>query len=169
MKSKKFISGLNKYLKLDMIIAVDQEGGTVQRLYDISDKKATFIPNMHDVGVLNNKDISYKIGNIIGSETGSIGCNAVFGPVLDIGDYNISAMGKRLISDDKDIVISNGMEIFKGIEDTGLISIVKHFPGIGSTADDTHNNEISIVNKLMMNYIILICNLLLLLLIIMFL
>ncbi len=147
LKSKKFISGLNKYLKLDMIIAVDQEGGTVQRLYDISDKKATFIPNMHDVGVLNNKDISYKIGNIIGSETGSIGCNAVFGPVLDIGDYNISAMGKRLISDDKDIVISNGMEIFKGIEDTGLISIVKHFPGIGSTADDTHNNEISIVNK----------------------
>ncbi len=56
-------------------------------------------------------------------------------------------MGKRLISDDKDIVISNGMEIFKGIEDTGLISIVKHFPGIGGTSDDTHDNEISIVNK----------------------
>lgn len=146
-KIKKFISSLNKYSNVPMIIAVDQEGGPVQRLYDISDKKATFIPNMHDVGELNNKDISYKIGNIIGSEAGSIGCNAVFGPVLDIGDYNISAMGKRLISDDKNIVISNGMEIFKGIEDTGLISIVKHFPGIGSTSDDTHDNEISIVNK----------------------
>lgn len=146
-KIKKFIASLNKYSNVPMIIAVDQEGGPVQRLYDISDKKATFIPNMHDVGVLNSKDISYKIGNIIGSEAGSIGCNAVFGPVLDIGDYNISAMGKRLISDDKDIVISNGMEIFKGIEDTGLISIVKHFPGIGSTSDDTHDNEISIVNK----------------------
>ena len=146
-KIKKFIASLNKYSNVPMIIAVDQEGGPVQRLYDISDKKATFIPNMHDVGVLNNKDISYKIGNIIGSEAGSIGCNAVFGPVLDIGDYNISAMGKRLISDDKNIVISNGMEIFKGIEDTGLISIVKHFPGIGGTSDDTHDNEISVVNK----------------------
>ena len=146
-KIKKFISSLNKYSTIPMIIAVDQEGGPVQRLYDISDKKATFIPNMHDVGVLNNKDISYKIGNIIGSEAGSIGCNAVFGPVLDIGDYNISAMGKRLISDDKNVVISNGMEIFKGIEDTGLISIVKHFPGIGGTSDDTHDNEISVVNK----------------------
>lgn len=144
---KKFIASLNKYSNVPMIIAVDQEGGPVQRLYDISDKKSTFIPNMHDVGVLNNKDISYKIGNIIGSEAGSIGCNAVFGPVLDIGDYNISAMGKRLISDDKNIVISNGMEIFKGIEDTGLISIVKHFPGIGGTSDDTHDNEISVVNK----------------------
>lgn len=144
---KKFIASLNKYSNVPMIIAVDQEGGPVQRLYDISDKKATFIPNMHDVGVLNNKDISYKIGNIIGSEAGSIGCNAVFGPVLDIGDYNISAMGKRLISDDKNVVISNGMEIFKGIEDTGLISIVKHFPGIGGTSDDTHDNEISVVNK----------------------
>lgn len=146
-KIKKFIASLNKYSNVPMIIAVDQEGGPVQRLYDISDKKATFIPNMHDVGVLNNKDISYKIGNIIGSESGSIGCNAVFGPVLDIGDYNISAMGKRLISDDKNVVISNGMEIFKGIEDTGLISIVKHFPGIGGTSDDTHDNEISVVNK----------------------
>lgn len=146
-KIKKFIASLNKYSNVPMIIAVDQEGGPVQRLYDISDKKSTFIPNMHDVGVLNNKDISYKIGNIIGSEAGSIGCNAVFGPVLDIGDYNISAMGKRLISDDKNIVISNGMEIFKGIEDTGLISIVKHFPGIGGTSDDTHDNEISVVNK----------------------
>lgn len=146
-KIKKLILSLNKYSNVPMIIAVDQEGGPVQRLYDISDKKATFIPNMHDVGVLNNKDISYKIGNIIGSEAGSIGCNAVFGPVLDIGDYNISAMGKRLISDDKNIVISNGMEIFKGIEDTGLISIVKHFPGIGGTSDDTHDNEISVVNK----------------------
>lgn len=144
---KKFIASLNKYSNVPMIIAVDQEGGPVQRLYDISDKKSTFIPNMHDVGVLNNKDISYKIGNIIGSEVGSIGCNAVFGPVLDIGDYNISAMGKRLISDDKNVVISNGMEIFKGIEDTGLISIVKHFPGIGGTSDDTHDNEISVVNK----------------------
>lgn len=144
---KKFIASLNKYSNVPMIIAVDQEGGPVQRLYDISDKKSTFIPNMHDVGVLNNKDISYKIGNIIGSEAGSIGCNAVFGPVLDIGDYNISAMGKRLISDDKNVVISNGMEIFKGIEDTGLISIVKHFPGIGGTSDDTHDNEISVVNK----------------------
>lgn len=146
-KIKKFIASLNKYSNVPMIIAVDQEGGPVQRIYDISDKKATFIPNMHDVGVLNNKDISYKIGNIIGSEAGSIGCNAVFGPVLDIGDYNISAMGKRLISDDKNVVISNGMEIFKGIEDTGLISIVKHFPGIGGTSDDTHDNEISVVNK----------------------
>lgn len=146
-KIKKLILSLNKYSNVPMIIAVDQEGGPVQRLYDISDKKSTFIPNMHDVGVLNNKDISYKIGNIIGSEAGSIGCNAVFGPVLDIGDYNISAMGKRLISDDKNVVISNGMEIFKGIEDTGLISIVKHFPGIGGTSDDTHDNEISVVNK----------------------
>lgn len=146
-KTKKLITGLNKYVDLDMIIAVDQEGGTVQRLYDISDKKATFIPNMYDVGVKNDKNISYRIGNIIGDEVGSIGCNAVFAPVLDVGDYNISAMSKRMLSSDKDIVIKNAMEIYNGIEDTGVISIVKHFPGIGNTSDDTHDNEVSIVNK----------------------
>ncbi|MGN1028456.1 MAG: glycoside hydrolase family 3 protein [Bacilli bacterium] len=146
-KTKKLITGLNRYVDLDMIIAVDQEGGTVQRLYDISDKKAAFIPNMHDVGVKNDKNISYRIGNIIGDEVSSIGCNAVFAPVLDVGDYNISAMSKRMLSSDKDIVIDNAMEIYNGIEDTGVISIVKHFPGIGNTSDDTHHDEVSIVNK----------------------
>lgn len=146
-KTKKLITGLNRYVDLDMIIAVDQEGGTVQRLYDISDKKAAFIPNMHDVGVKNDKNISYRIGNIIGDEVSSIGCNAVFAPVLDVGDYNISAMSKRMLSSDKDIVIDNAMEIYNGIEDSGVISIVKHFPGIGNTSDDTHDNGVSIVNK----------------------
>lgn len=146
-KTKKLITGLNRYVDLDMIIAVDQEGGTVQRLYDISDKKAAFIPNMHDVGVKNDKNISYRIGNIIGDEVSSIGCNAVFAPVLDVGDYNMSAMSKRMLSSDKDIVIDNAMEIYNGIEDTGVISIVKHFPGIGNTSDDTHHDEVSIVNK----------------------
>lgn len=146
-KTKKLITGLNRYVDLDMIIAIDQEGGTVQRLYDISDKKAVFIPNMYDVGVKNDKNISYKIGNIIGDEVGSIGCNAVFAPVLDVGDYNISAMSKRMLSSDKDIVIDNAMEIYNGIEDSGVISIVKHFPGIGNTSDDTHDNGVSIVNK----------------------
>lgn len=146
-KTKKLITGLNRYVDLDMIIAIDQEGGTVQRLYDISDKKAVFIPNMYDVGVKNDKNISYRIGNIIGDEVSSIGCNAVFAPVLDVGDYNISAMSKRMLSSDKDIVIDNAMEIYNGIEDTGVISIVKHFPGIGNTSDDTHDNGVSIVNK----------------------
>lgn len=145
--TKKFIMSLNKYTKINMIIGIDQEGGSVQRLYDITDKKSTFIPNMYDVGLLNDYDISYKIGNIIGNESSSIGCNAVFGPVLDIGNYNNSAMGKRLISNDKDIVISNGIQIIKGIEDAGMISIVKHFPGIGSTNQDTHDNDVSVVNK----------------------
>ena len=66
-KSKKFISSLNKYVGIDMIIAVDQEGGSVQRLMDISDIKATVLPSMYYVGKLNNTDTSYEVGNIISS------------------------------------------------------------------------------------------------------
>lgn len=146
-RTRKFISDLYKYGGKNMIVAVDQEGGSVQRLYDIKDKKATFIPNAYDIGSLNDKSVSYKIGNIIGTEVSSIGANAVFSPVLDIGDYKTSAMGKRMISDDKDIVISNASEIYKGIIDNDVISIVKHFPGIGDTVDDTHDSKVSIVNK----------------------
>lgn len=41
-RTRKFISDLYKYGGKNMIVAVDQEGGSVQRLYDIKDKKATF-------------------------------------------------------------------------------------------------------------------------------
>ncbi len=146
-RTRKFISDLYKYGGKNMIVAVDQEGGSVQRLYDIKDKKATFLPNMYDVGILDDKEISYKIGNIIGTEVSSIGANTVFSPVLDIGNYKFSAMGKRMLSDNKDIVISNAMEIYKGIYDTDVIPIVKHFPGIGDTSLDTHDANVSIVDK----------------------
>ena len=146
-KSKKFITSLNKYVNIDMIIAVDQEGGSVQRLYDIPDKKATKIPSMYDVGLINDNDVSYKIGNIISSEASSLGINAVFSPVVDIGNYETSAMGKRMLSSDTEIVTENSYSIFKGIEDNDVISIAKHFPGLGDAEADTHDNKITIVNK----------------------
>lgn len=146
-ESKKFITSLNRYVNIDMIIAVDQEGGSVQRLYNISDKKATKIPSMYDVGLINNADVSYKIGNIISSEASSLGINAVFSPVVDIGDYKTSAMGKRMLSNDTEIVIENSYSIYKGIEDNGVISIAKHFPGLGDAGVDTHDNKITIINK----------------------
>ncbi len=49
-KARKFVSSLNKYVDIDMIIAIDQEGGTVQRLMEISDYKATVLPSMYDIG-----------------------------------------------------------------------------------------------------------------------
>ncbi len=146
-KSKKFISSLNKYVGIDMIIAVDQEGGSVQRLMDISDIKATVLPSMYYVGKLNNTDTSYEVGNIISSEVASLGINAVFSPVVDIGNYKTSAMGDRLISNDTDIVTNNALSIYKGIESNNVISIAKHFPGLGDAAVDTHDNKITIVNK----------------------
>lgn len=145
-KARKLLTTIRKIDK-NIIVAVDQEGGTVQRLYDIKDIKSTFIPNMHDVGLKNDTNISYRIGSIIGSEVSSIGCNAVFSPSLDIGDYNTSAMGTRLFSDDKDIVIENAMAMYSGIKDSGVLPIVKHFPGIGNTSYDTHDKEVAIVLK----------------------
>lgn len=146
-KARKFVSSLNKYVDIDMIIAIDQEGGTVQRLMEISDYKATVLPSMYDIGMLNDNSVSYRFGNILSSEIASLGINAVFSPVVDIGNYETSAMGKRLISDNVEIVVKNSYSIYKGIESNGVISIAKHFPGLGDASVDTHDNKITIVNK----------------------
>ena len=146
-KARKFVSSLNKYVDVEMIIAIDQEGGSVQRLMEISDVKASVLPSMHDVGMINDNNISYEIGNILSSEVASLGINAVFSPVVDIGNYETSAIGKRLISNDVDTVVNNSYAIYKGIESNGVISIAKHFPGLGDVNVDTHDNTITIVNK----------------------
>ena len=46
-RTKKFLTSLNKYTDIDMIIAVDQEGGSVQRLNDIKDRKSTRLNSSH--------------------------------------------------------------------------------------------------------------------------
>lgn len=96
--------------------------------------------------ILDNS-VSYRFGNILSSEITSLGINVVFSPVVDIGNYETSAMGKRLISDNAETVVKNSYSIYKGIESNGVISIAKHFPGLGDTSVDTHDNKITIVNK----------------------
>ena len=136
--TKNFIQSINECSKIPMFIAVDEEGGRVQRLLSVSDKIATDIPSMEKIGIYNDLDLSYDIGTIIGEEVRSLGINTVFGPVLDVGDSKTSSMKDRLISDDPMIVANNGVKIAEGIFSRGVISVYKHFPGIGDTVTDGH-------------------------------
>ena len=144
--TKKFIEDVSNSTKIPMFIAVDQEGGKVQRLLSVSDKDATYIPDMSKVGDYNNPNLSYNIGTIIGKETRSLGINLVFSPVLDVGNYKTSPLKKRLLSNNPEIVANNGIELAKGIYDSGVIPVFKHFPGIADTTVDSHY-DLPVINK----------------------
>lgn len=136
-KTKKLINDISSLTEIPMLIAVDEEGGKVQRLKSLTDVVVTDIPDMTSLGKIGSEELAYEIGKIIGTEVSTLGINTVFGPVLDVGPSS-SSLSTRLLSNDKNIVKKLGIKIGEGIEKSNVLSVYKHFPGIGNSTIDSH-------------------------------
>lgn len=127
----------NKNNQLPLFISVDEEGGLVTRM----PKDIKRLPTNKYIGSLNNKDLSYKVGEILGEQLSYFGFNMNFAPVLDINSNpNNPVIGDRSFGNNKDTVASLGTSTMKGIQSKNIISVVKHFPGHGDTSVDSHVN-----------------------------
>jgi len=136
-KTKELIANISSLTEIPMLIAVDEEGGKVQRLKSLKNVSVTDIPDMTTLGKTGSENLAYEVGKIIGTEVSTLGINTVFGPVLDVGPKN-SSLSDRLISSDKNIVKKLGVKIGEGIESVNVLPVYKHFPGIGNSTIDSH-------------------------------
>ena len=136
---KKLISDLKSHASIPLLMAVDQEGGKVNRL------KAKYgFPNSVTakyLGTLDNID-STKYYAVQNAETlKSLGFNVNFSPVVDV-DLNPAnpVIGKyeRSYSDKSEIVIKHATAWIKEQDAQGILSTLKHFPGHGSSDADSH-------------------------------
>lgn len=129
------LKSTNAKNKIPLFISVDQEGGRVNRMPSELKK----FPSNRIIGNVNNKEFSYKIGSIIAEEIGSFGFNMDFAPVLDINSNPKNpVIGDRSFGTDAEIVSNLGIQTMKGIQSGSVIPVVKHFPGHGDTAVDSH-------------------------------
>tara|TARA_B100000963_G_C22592597_1_gene656256 strand:+ start:609 stop:1619 length:1011 start_codon:yes stop_codon:yes gene_type:complete len=125
-------------VKKNIIIAVDQEGGSVQRF----DKDFTKIPSMkavsNHVNKKGNNGFMKDLAWLVSSELISAGIDINFAPVLDI-DRNISSIiGDRSFSDDVTEIIKHTSNFIDGMHEAGMKSTGKHFPGHGNVNEDSH-------------------------------
>jgi beta-N-acetylhexosaminidase len=124
-----------KQNKLPLWLSVDQEGGRVSRMPDEYSK----LPTNRAIGKINNKEFSYKLGNILGKELRSVGFNMDFAPVLDINSNpNNPVIGDRSFGANANVVSILGVQTLLGIQAQKVASVVKHFPGHGDTSVDSH-------------------------------
>jgi len=125
-------------IKENIIIAVDQEGGRVQRF----NKEFTKIPTMHEVAKYanSNNDMSFlkEVGWLISSELIAAGIDLNFAPVLDIDDKTSSIIGDRAFANNALDVISLTSNFIDGMHEAGMKSTGKHFPGHGGIFEDSH-------------------------------
>ncbi len=131
---------------IPMFISVDEEGGRVSRLVNISDVQMPSIPPMFRVGNTHDEELAYQVGKIIGQRLNVFGINMDFAPILDIySNPNNTVIGDRAFGTDAK-VYTMAMQVAKGLNDQNVISVYKHFPGHGDTAADSHY-ELPVVTK----------------------
>lgn len=147
--AKSFIKTVRDSSEIPMIISVDEEGGNVQRLRNLSDKKATNIPYMYYLGKTNDLNLASDVGRIVAEEARTLGINVVYNPVCDVySNPKNTVIGKRSFGSDPELVSSMATSVGKGMEDNGVIATYKHFPGHGDTETDSHVS-LPVLNKTM--------------------
>ena len=123
-----------------LLVAVDQEGGRVQRLRE----GFTAIPSMQAIGNLIARSpeeglgLSKDLGWLMASEVIACGLDLSFAPVLDVDRDTSCIIGDRSFSDQPEIVISAAEAFIKGMHDAGMAATGKHFPGHGGIVADSH-------------------------------
>lgn len=126
---------LNEQLHVgDALIAVDQEGGLVQRVK----APATVWPPMMRLAGL-PESVSEEVGFAIGSELRALGFDIDFAPVLDINtNPDNPIIGERAFGTEPVPAATRALAFAKGLHRAGILGCGKHFPGHGDTSTDSH-------------------------------
>ena len=116
-------------------IAIDQEGGVVSRL----GRDCTIVPGAMAVAATGKPENAYAAGLITGRELRPMGVNFNLAPVVDVNSNPENpVIGVRSYGEDPQEVIRYSLQMARGLTDAGVLCCVKHFPGHGDTAVDSH-------------------------------
>jgi len=122
------------FILSDPLIAIDEEGGDVSRIDFI-----TPIISHMGLGATGDPKVAYKAASIIGRELRLLGINIDLAPVLDVNvNPENPIIGSRSFGEDPEKVAIFGENFIKGLLDSGVIPVAKHFPGHGDTSVDSH-------------------------------
>lgn len=133
-------AGMSKY---PIFLAVDEEGGSVRRVGNSIE--VAQIGDMADIGAGGDAMAAYHAGAEIASYLYEFGFNLDFAPVADIvTDASSSAIGKRSFGSDPAMAGDMVSALVGGLQDAGVSSCLKHFPGIGAAGEDTHEGTVTL-------------------------
>ncbi len=138
---KKLINSIRQ-INTTLLIAVDHEGGRVQRFK----KGFTRLPAMKKLGDLYDRDVelaeklAFSCGFVLAYELLEIGVDFSFAPVLDIEYGQSSVIGDRAFHANPKVVGLLAGSLIDGMHKAGMKCVGKHFPGHGFVAADSHHD-----------------------------
>lgn len=136
----KLIQEIKQLRTPSLLIAVDQEGGRVQRFK----KEFTILPPVSEFGQLWDKDKqtapmrAFDSAYTMASQLIEVGVDFSFAPVLDVGIVKSDVIGDRSFHNNPQVVAELAGAYIDGMHAAGMIAVGKHFPGHGGVSEDSH-------------------------------
>jgi len=139
-QTKTMLHNTQSYAKIPLFLAVDEEGGRVSRIASNPDMGVEEIPSMWEIGETGDVTKAYEVGEELSDMLTELGFNVDFAPVADLlVNADNTAIGDRAFGDEPGVVSDMVAATVDGLQTNGVSATLKHFPGHGSTTEDSHN------------------------------
>jgi beta-glucosidase-like glycosyl hydrolase/CubicO group peptidase (beta-lactamase class C family) len=139
------INNLQRIAQTPILVSIDAEWGVGMRLFD----SVQALPHQMMLGAMQDSNIIYQYGKLVGEQCKRLGIHVNFAPVVDVNNNpNNPVINDRSFGEDKYKVALFGIQYMKGMQDIGILACAKHFPGHGDVEVDSHK-DLPIINKSM--------------------
>jgi len=133
-KLKEMVAHYQQLSKYPLLISIDAEWGLGMRI-------AAFpaFPYLLTLSATNNEYLIFEVGKAIAQELKSVGIHQNLAPVVDINNNPKNpVIGYRSFGEHREVVVQNAWAYYQGMQSENILGCLKHFPGHGDTAVDSH-------------------------------
>jgi beta-N-acetylhexosaminidase len=122
----------------EVIVAADEEGGDVTRL---EARRGSSFPGNHALGAVDDPELTRAVAGALGARLAACGVNLDWAPSADVNSNpDNPVIGVRSFGAEPELVARHTAAFVEGLQDVGVAACVKHFPGHGDTAVDSHHD-----------------------------
>jgi beta-N-acetylhexosaminidase len=133
-QAQAMISKAQSHAQIPLFMSIDQEGGGVDRLQSIYG----FHPSARQIAYQGSTAYAQQQGALTGNQMKELGLNLNFAPDVDVQLVEGRDLGSRNFGNDPQTVTTYAGAFLSGLQSTGVVGCLKHFPGLGGAVDDAH-------------------------------